>query len=151
MSFSAPAYRQSANAPGGNAIIPVVRTGNPNSIVGVTVYTGGTGTAMPNVGYTPTTNFLIFNPGVMSQDFLVPMLNPSNVLSDQTVDLEMNNPSNTFIGSPSSAILTISAGPTVPECCRSHNPATAIRRRSSGQTNAIISITRTYGSISNVA
>ncbi len=139
VSFSAPSYGQSESASSGNASIPVVRIGNPNSTVGVTVYTGTSGTATPNVHYTPVTNTLIFNPGVTSLDFNIPMLGASNLFSYVTVDLEMSNPSNTFIGSPSSAILTIS-GNSGPGVVSFSQPGYSIVAPASGQTNAIITI-----------
>jgi len=151
VSFSAQAYRQAADAPGGNAIISVVRLGNPNITVGVTVYTGTSGTATPNVDYIPTTNFIVFNPGVMTNYFLVPMLNPTNMFSDQTVDLEMNNPSNTFIGSPGSATLTIAAVYGGPGVLAFSQPSYSIVAPSAGMTDEIITIIRTNGSSNSVA
>lgn len=106
--FSEPSYRDTADAPGGYAIIPVQRIGDPNSTVSVIVYTGNTGTAAPFVDYYPETNVITFYPGMMSNNFTVPLLNP-NIFSDETVDLEMTSPSNTVIGSPSSATLTIAS------------------------------------------
>jgi uncharacterized repeat protein (TIGR01451 family)/uncharacterized delta-60 repeat protein len=151
VSFSAQAYRQAADAPGGNAIISVVRIGYPNSTVGVTVYTGTNGTATPNVDYTPTTNFIVFNPGVMTNYFLVPMLNPTNLFSDQTVDLEMSNSSNTFIGSPSSATLTIASVYGGPGVLSFSQPSYSIVAPSAGMTNEIITIVRSDGSSNSVA
>jgi uncharacterized repeat protein (TIGR01451 family) len=150
VSFSAPTYRQTANAPGGNAIISVVRIGNSNSTVGVTVYTGATGTATPNVDYTPETNFLVFNPGVMSQDFLVPMLNASNMFANETVDLEMINPSNTFLASPSSATLTIASVYSGPGIVSFGQPSYSVVAPVSGTVNASITIVLTDGSTTNV-
>src|SRR5208283_3977068 len=47
LAFSAGSYRQSADASSGSAAIPIVRQGNPNNTVSVTVYTGTNGTAVP--------------------------------------------------------------------------------------------------------
>ena len=50
----------------------------------------------------------------MTNLFLVPLLNNTNMLSDQTVDLELSNPVGGFLTSPSEATLTIAtvyAGP----------------------------------------
>jgi uncharacterized repeat protein (TIGR01451 family)/uncharacterized delta-60 repeat protein len=105
--FSASTYRQTANS--GSAIIPVIRIGDTNTTVAITVYTGTNGTATPYTNYIPVTNVLVFNPGVITNDFLVPLLNASNMFSDQTVDIELAAASNTFVGSPSSALLTISS------------------------------------------
>ncbi len=97
VSFSAQSYRQSENVPGGAAVIPIVRIGNPFSTVTVTVYTGTNGSAAPGVDYIPTSNMLVFYPGVMTNLFLVPLLNNTNMLSDQTVDLELSNPVGGFL------------------------------------------------------
>jgi uncharacterized delta-60 repeat protein/uncharacterized repeat protein (TIGR01451 family) len=148
VNFSAQVYNQSANAPGSNAIIPVVRIGNPNNTVAITVYTGTNGTATPNVDYTPTTNVLIFNPGVMTNDFLVPLLNATNMFSDQTVDLEMSNPSNTIIGSPSSATLYIDSVYNGPGVLAFSQTNYAV---SEGATNAVITVVRTNGSFGQVS
>ena len=114
VSFGETTTAQSANVAGGEAIIPVLRIGNTNTAVGVTVSTG-TGTATPNVVYTPTTNFLVFNPGVTTLDFLVPLLNPPNLFSDVNVPLGLSNPSNTVAISPTNCLLTIdgSNGPGI--------------------------------------
>jgi uncharacterized repeat protein (TIGR01451 family)/uncharacterized delta-60 repeat protein len=151
VSFSAPTYAQNANVAGGNEIITVVRIGDPNSTVGITVYTGTNGTATPNVNYTPTTNFIVFNPGVMTNYFLVPLLNASNMFSPQTVDLEMSNPSNTFIGSPSSAILTIDNVYGGPGFLAFSQPSYSIVAPIAGVTNEIITIIRTNGSSNSVS
>ena len=116
VNFTAQTYNQSADAPGSNAIISVVRIGNPNSTVAVTVYTGTNGTATPYTNYIPTTNVLVFSPNVMTNYFLVPLLNATNMFSAQTVDLEMSNPSNTIIGSPASATLYIDSVYNGPAC-----------------------------------
>ncbi len=151
VSFSAPQYRQTANAPGGEAIIPVVRVGNSDSTVGVTVFTGGGGTATPNVDYTPTTNFLVFNPGVMTNYFLIPLLDSASMYSDQTVALGLINPSNTYIGSPSSATLTIASIFSGPGVLAFSQPAYSVVAPVTGMTNEVITIVRTNGSSNSVA
>jgi uncharacterized repeat protein (TIGR01451 family)/uncharacterized delta-60 repeat protein len=150
VNFAAQTYNQSENAPGSNAIIAVVRIGNPNNTVGVTVYTGTNGTATPNVDYTPTTNFLVFNPGVMTNYFLVPVLGATNMFGSQTVDLEMSNPSNTFLGSPSSATLYLNSVNNGPGVLSFSQPSYSIVAPGTGVTNEVITIVRTDGSLSNV-
>ena len=151
VSFSAPQYRQTANAPGEEVIIPVVRAGNPNSTVGVTVFTGGGGTATPNVDYTPTTNFLVFNPGVMTNYFLIPLLDSASMYSDHTVALGMINPSNTFIGSPSSATLTIASIFSGPGVLAFSQPGYSVVSPVTGTTNEVVTIVRSNGSSNSVA
>jgi uncharacterized repeat protein (TIGR01451 family)/uncharacterized delta-60 repeat protein len=147
VSFSSQAYNQTADAPSGEAIIPIVRIGYPNSTVGVTVYTGTNGTAGPNTNYIPITNFLVFNPGVMTNYFDVPILNSPNMFSDLTVDLEMGSPSNTYIGSPSSATLTIDSVYTASGVVTfSQTNYSVLAPSTGGGTNAVITILRTNGS-----
>jgi uncharacterized delta-60 repeat protein/uncharacterized repeat protein (TIGR01451 family) len=107
INFSAQSYSFDANVPGGNAIIPVERIGDTNTVASITVYTGTNGNATPNVTYIPQTNVLTFNPGVTNIDFLIPLLKATSVFDPQTVDLEMTGASNAFLGSPSSATLNI--------------------------------------------
>jgi uncharacterized repeat protein (TIGR01451 family)/uncharacterized delta-60 repeat protein len=147
VSFSAQTYNQSANAPGGSAIIPIVRIGNPNSTVSVTVYTGTNGSATPFTNYIPQTNILVFNPGVLTNYFLVPIINATNMFSDQTVDLEMSNSVGAFLGAPSSATLTINSvfkGPGVISFAQTNFAV------SEGGTNAIITLIRSNGSFGTV-
>ena len=73
VAFSAGSYRQSANASTGYASIPIVRIGNPNNTVLVTVYTGGNGTATPFTNYVPVTNILTFSAGELTNYFEVPI------------------------------------------------------------------------------
>ena len=68
----------------------------------------------PGADYIPTSNTLVFCPGVTTNLFLVPLLNNPNMLSDQTVDLELSNSMGGFLATPSPATLTIAtvyAGP----------------------------------------
>ena len=84
-----------------------MRLGDPYGTLTVTAYTGTNGSAAPGVDYVPTTNVLVFYPGVMTNLFLIPLLNNTNMLSDQTVDLELSNPVGGFLAAPSEATLTI--------------------------------------------
>jgi uncharacterized delta-60 repeat protein/uncharacterized repeat protein (TIGR01451 family) len=116
VAFSAQSYRQSENVPGGAAVIPVVRIGDPYSTVTVTVFTGTNGTATPGVDYLAASNTIVFYPGVMTNLFLVPLLNNVNMLSDRTVDLELTDAIGGFLATPSEATLTIAtvyAGPGI--------------------------------------
>jgi uncharacterized repeat protein (TIGR01451 family)/uncharacterized delta-60 repeat protein len=148
VAFSAGSYGQSANASSGVAAIPVVRLGNSNNTVAVTVYTGSNGTATPYVNFVPVTNTLTFYPGTLTNYFLVPILNSPTMYSDMTVDLEMNDASNAIVGAPSSALLTIGAvvnGPGVLAFSQTNYTV------SEGATNALITIIRTNGNLGNVS
>ena len=147
LAFSGSSYRQSADAPGGSAVIPIVRQGNPNNTVAVTVYTGANGTATPNVNYTPITNTLIFYPGVLTNYFLVPILDSPTTFSDTTVDLEMTGVSNAIVGSPGSAVLTIGAVINAPGTLMFSTTTYTVLE---GNTNAIITIVRTNGTHGSV-
>lgn len=107
LGFASGEFRQSADVASGAAAIPVVRTGNPESTVAVTVYTGTNGSATPGLNYIPETNVLVFTPGVLTNYFLVPILNPDNVFSDVSVDLEMTDFSNAVASTPTNASLVI--------------------------------------------
>jgi uncharacterized delta-60 repeat protein len=141
--FSAPTYVDSANAPGGYAIIPIERIGNTNNTVSVTVYTGTNGTATPYVDYVPTTNILTFNPGITNLYFDVALLNPTNLFSDQTVGLELAYPTNTLIESPSNAILTIANVYTGPGFLAFSQTNYSVLQPA---TDAVITVVRTNGS-----
>ena len=146
MEFSAPTYRDTANA--GSAVIPVVRLGNSNTTVSVTVYTGTNGTATPYVEYTPESVTLTFNPGITTRDFNVPLLNATNMFSDQTVQLELSNSVNASLASPSNATLTIANIYTSPGVLSFAQPSYAV---SEGATNAVITVYRTNGSSGSVS
>jgi uncharacterized repeat protein (TIGR01451 family)/uncharacterized delta-60 repeat protein len=148
VAYSAQSYRQSANAATGEALIPVVRIGNPNSAFTVTAYTGGSGTATPGVNYTPSTNVLTFYPGILTNFFVVPILNSGTQFGDLTVDLEMSGVSNAIISSPSSALLTIASVLNAPGVLSFSQTNYAV---SEGATNAVITIIRTNGTEGTVS
>ena len=147
LQFSASSYRQSANAAVGYADIQVVRTGNPNSAVSVTVFTGnylGTNAAAtPGHNYFPVTNILQFPTNTMTVDWLVPITNAADQFEDLAVALEMNNPSNAIVGSPSSATLIISAVNNAPGDIAFSQASYAV---SESAGTALINIVRTNGS-----
>jgi uncharacterized repeat protein (TIGR01451 family)/uncharacterized delta-60 repeat protein len=147
LQFSANSYRQSANAAVGYADIQVVRTGNPNSAVSVTVFTGvysGTNAAAAaGTNYFPVTNVLQFPTNTMTVDWLVPITNAPNQFEDLAVALQMNNPSNAIVGSPSSATLIIAAVNNSPGEIAFSQANYAI---SEGGGTAFINIVRTNGS-----
>jgi uncharacterized delta-60 repeat protein len=141
--FSATSYRDSANVPSGYASIPVVRTGNLSGTATVMVSTGTSGSATPYVNYIPESTTLVFNPGVTTLYFNVPLLNATNMFSDLTVDLELGYPTGALPGSPTSATLTIAnvfTGPGVLAFSQTNYVV------SEGATNAFITIVRSNGS-----
>ncbi|MGA2749443.1 MAG: Calx-beta domain-containing protein [Verrucomicrobiota bacterium] len=147
VSFSANSYRQSASVPSGYAAIPVVREGNPNNTVYVTVYTGTNGTAVPFTNYVPETNAMVFVPGVLTNYFLVPLINSPTQFGDLTVDLEMTGVTNAVETAPDSAVLTIGTVNNAPGVLAFSQTNYAV---SEGATNALIGIIRTNGTYGNV-
>lgn len=146
--FAQQTYNQSANAQSGEANITLNRIGFTGSDVGITVYTGTNGTATPFLNYTPETNFIEFLPGVTTQSFNVPVTNPPNMFSDVSVDLEMENPSNAFIGSPSSATLIINSVASGVGVLSFQQTNFSV---SEFATNVVITVLRTNGSSNTVS
>ena len=140
LEFSAQGYNQSATA--GSMAVPVVRVGNPNTTVSVTVYTGTNGTAAPGVNYVPTTNTLVFYPGVTTNYWLITILNSPTTFQDTTVDLEMGNATNAIVASPASATLTINTALTGPWYVLFSQTNYTV---SEGAGNAVITVLRTNG------
>jgi uncharacterized delta-60 repeat protein/uncharacterized repeat protein (TIGR01451 family) len=142
VAFSSSTYRQSENVPGGAAVIPVVLIGSQVNTVYVTVSTGTNGTASPGNDYTPVSQVLIFPPGVTTNLFVIPLLNNPNMHNDQTVDLELSNPTNAFLTAPSSATLTIATVNAGPGVFTFSQPSYVV---SEGATNVLITVLRTNG------
>ncbi len=143
--FSAQGYNQSATA--GVEAIPVVRVGNTNSTVAITVYTGSNGTAAPFVDYVPTTNTLTFYPGVVTNYWLITLLNSPTTFQSTSVDLEMAGVSNAIIASPNSATLNINSAQGGPGFLFFSQTNYTI---SEGAGNAVITVLRTNGNSNQV-
>jgi ELWxxDGT repeat protein len=109
--FSAASYTAAEN--GGEAVITVVRLGNTAGTAIVQYATGG-GTAAPGTDYTPVSGTLMFNPGETSKTISVPVVNDTLIEGDQTVGLVLRAPSDAYLGSQSSAVLTIQDTSTPP-------------------------------------
>jgi uncharacterized repeat protein (TIGR01451 family)/uncharacterized delta-60 repeat protein len=148
VAFSSAIYRQSENVVGGSAVIPIVRIGDPYSTISVTVYTGTNGSATPNLDYLPVSNTVVFYPGVMTNLFLVPLLNNVNMLSDQTVDLELANPVGGFLATPSEATLTIATVYAGPGIVSFSQPSYTVNEAAG---SAPITLIRTNGELGPIA
>jgi hypothetical protein len=95
--------------PASSATITVTRnTGVGSSTV---VYSAGPGTAVPGVDFTTVTSALTFAPGQTTATFSVPIIATQGRIGDYTVDLSLSRPTGAGLGSPSSAILTITSSP----------------------------------------
>lgn len=146
--FSAATYNEAADVQSGEAIVTLVRTGYPDSDIGATVYTGTNGTAIPYINYIPVTNFIEFPPGVITQSMIIPVLNPTNVNSDLTVDVEMTGASNAYLSTPDSATLYLDSVSTAAGVLAFSQLSYSVNE---GATNAVITVIRTNGSTGAVA
>ena len=88
------------------ATIAVSRTGNTNNVVSVD-YLATNGTAINGVNFAATNGTLIFPDGVMSQTFNVPLIANSQVQPNLSVLLQLSNPTNSQLVTPSAATLII--------------------------------------------
>jgi uncharacterized delta-60 repeat protein/uncharacterized repeat protein (TIGR01451 family) len=143
--FAAQGFNQTATA--GSYAVPVVRVGNTNTTVSVTVYTGTNGTAVPFTNYVPTTNVLVFYPGVVTNYWLITILDSPTTFQATTVDLEMEDATNAVIASPSSALLTINSVQSGPGYLFFSQTNYTV---SEGAGNAVITVLRTNGNSGTV-
>jgi uncharacterized protein YkwD len=96
----------------GSATITVTRTGGSSGTVAVH-YATGDGSAHAGTDYTATSGTLTFNPGDTSKTFLVPVVNDGVSDGNETVILSLSGPTGgAALGSPTSAVLTITDLPT---------------------------------------
>jgi hypothetical protein len=102
--FSKSAY--SANKTDGSALINVYRTGLTDSVASVD-FSATNGSAIANVHYYPTNGTLIFTNGVTNQTFAVQVIDTSVVQPNETVLLQLFNPTNSVLTAPNAATLTI--------------------------------------------
>ena len=102
--FSQSSYSVFKN--GVTAAITVNRVGNTDSVATVN-YLATNGTAISGVNFVPTSGTLAFTNGVTSQTFNVSIINNNAVQPNLNVLLELSNPGNGVLLSPSAATLTI--------------------------------------------
>jgi large repetitive protein len=102
--FSAPTY--TVSEAGGSATITVSRVGSTAGVLTV-AYATTAGTALANVDYTPVNGMLTFLAGQASRTFTVQVLNDDVVDGPRTVGLALTSPVGASLGTPSSAVLTI--------------------------------------------
>jgi len=91
---------------GVSATINVYRTGFTNSVATVD-YLATNGTAIGGVNFVPTAGTLVFTNGVTSQSFNVALIANTQVQPNLSVLLQLSNPTNGVLVSPSTASLTI--------------------------------------------
>ena len=97
----------SVNESQGTATITVTRAGNMDGIVTVDYATSAV-TSTPGVDYTDVFGTLTFGPGVTSQSFTVPLLDPFKPLGSNTFKVALNNPTGgATIGTTGTSTVTI--------------------------------------------
>jgi uncharacterized delta-60 repeat protein len=102
--FSQPMY--SVNKTDGSALINVFRTGLTDTLATVE-FTATNGSAINGVHYVATNGTLVFTNGVTNQTFSVQVIDTTVVQPNKTVLLQLFNPSNSVLTTPSAATLTI--------------------------------------------
>ena len=102
--FSQSSYTVPKNS--GSAVITVYRTGFTDSVASVN-FLATNGTALNGVNFVSTNGTLIFTNGVTSQTFNVPLIANSLVQPNLYVQLQLLNPTNGSLVSPSAAILNL--------------------------------------------
>jgi len=104
LNFSSASY--SVNKSGGAAMITVLRTDNTNLTTTVD-FVATNGSAVAGLNFTPTNGTLVFTNGVTSRSFYVPISSTILPQPDLTVLMQLRNPVNGTLLSPSAATLTI--------------------------------------------
>ncbi len=90
----------------GTATITVTR--DQGGLASTVNFSTADGTAVAGIDYLPVSGTLTFNPGVLTQTFTIPILINPLILGNETVLLNLSNPTNgASLGSPSSAVLVI--------------------------------------------
>ena len=96
----------SANEGGGIATVTVTRTGGTGT--GTVNYSTSNGTAIAGTDYVSASGLLLFTGSVTSLTFDIMILDDSAFESNETINISLTNPSNSFtLGSPNAATLTI--------------------------------------------
>ena len=90
----------------GQAVITVVRSNGSAGAVTVNFSTAN-GTAIAGSDYTATNGILVFDAGVMSKTFSVPILNDTDIENNETVSLTLSNAVGAVLGSLTNVLLTI--------------------------------------------
>jgi hypothetical protein len=143
LQFSGNVYRVAED--GNNAVITVTRVGG--SFGQVTVdYSSSDDTALAPDDYEVTTGTLQFMDGQVSESFLVPIVDDAVFESDETVHLNLNNPTgDASLGTPNNAVLTIMENDPPPSAgvLQFSGPGYAV---SEAGAEALITVTRTGGS-----
>jgi hypothetical protein len=143
LQFSAASYSVAEN--GGSATITVTRTGGSAGAVGVTVATSN-GTATAGSDYTAVSQTVSFaNNDTASKTVSVPIINDTQVESNETVNVALSAPTGgASLGNPAAAVLTINDNDVAPAGTLQFSAATYTVNENGG--SATITVTRTGGS-----
>jgi hypothetical protein len=95
--------------PASSAVITITRNTDVGS--STVVYSAGPGTAVAGEDFTAVTAALTFAPGQTSATFSVPIIATQGRHGDFTVNLALSHPTGAGLGSPATAILTITSSP----------------------------------------
>ena len=141
--FSSATY--SAGENGGSATITIMRTGGNSGAVGVTFATNN-GTAIAPGDYTAVTQTVSFaNADTASKTISIPISDDAVLESDETVNLALTNATGgATLGSPSTAVLTITDDDVAPPGTLQFSAATSSVAENGG--SATVTVTRTGGS-----
>jgi len=111
VAFSSATYSAAENA--GNATITVNLSGASARTVTVN-YATSNGNATAGSDYTAASGTLTFNPGNTTRTFNITILDDAIFESPETVNLALSSPGNATLGSPNTAVLTITDNETPP-------------------------------------
>jgi hypothetical protein len=111
IAFSSDTYSVAENA--GPATVTVYLTGASAQTITID-YATSDGTATAGSDYNAASGTLTFSPGTITQTFNVNIIEDTVVESSETVNLKLMNPSNATLGSPYTAVLTITDNDTRP-------------------------------------
>ncbi len=118
LQFSSPTY--SVGEAGPTVTITVTRTGAPDNAVSVNYATvaGGTATGGVSCGgavdYQNASGTLNFAAGVLSQTFNVSICDDASAETSETVNLALSSPTGATLGTPNTAVLTITDNDAAP-------------------------------------
>ncbi len=106
ITFSPSGYTVAENVASGSATVAVILSGTSTQTIMVH-YATSDGTALAGVDYTSTSGTLSFAAGDISKTFSVPIDNDGIAEGSETIDLQLSNPANANLGTPSAVALTI--------------------------------------------
>src|SRR5262249_58557943 len=109
------------------------------------VYSAGPGTAIAGVDFTPITAALSFAPGQTTATFSVPILATQGRIGNFTVNLALSHPTGAGLGTPETAILTITSSPGTLQ----FRTSTAVIPESAG--GVVVTVDRVGGSSGTVS